>query len=160
MPADMPASARFTAPPKTRKNVNSRPETQPDTTTNATMDAARRRLDAAQGESRPPADDYSTPAAEPAQYPVQYTAAPQQQQQQPQPNPYGSQPQYPNPSQGVQSQTPQQYGDSYGQQYPQPHTEEAYPVTGGHRRLRARDRSAEGPRLRRRRRWLRTGDRR
>ena len=81
--------------------------------------AAERRRAAARaakviGESKPPAEDYATPATEPAQFstpgqPAVFTQPAVQSKQTPAPA-------------SSSSSVPQQNGDSYGQQYPQPRT--------------------------------------
>ena len=103
--------------------------------------AARRRAAAtaaATGQSKPPAEDYATPPTEPAQYTTPARPAPQPPTQY---LPY-------NPQQGsgrvlntqtppANSAPPAQTGDSFGQQYPQPHTGSAATRIRTHARARA-----------------------
>ncbi len=103
-------------------------------------EAAERRRAAARaakltGLSKPPAEDYATPPTEPAQYATPLTATPSQPAVYSQPAVQaGGQAtgQAAVPSEST-STVPQQNGESYGQQYPQPRTE-YQPVT--HSRVR------------------------
>ncbi len=80
------------------------------------------------GTSKPPTDDYSTVQIDAVQYsPAQGQAAAAAQ------NSQVGQPQQGQPPTSNNQQTvPQQSGDSYGQQYPQPHTATATPAHNRH----------------------------
>jgi tetratricopeptide (TPR) repeat protein len=104
--------------------------------------AAERRRAAAHaaaitGQSKPPTEEYATPPTEPAQYtPVPAITAT--------PNVYTQPAQYPtNPGQST-SAVPQQNGDSYGQQYPQPRTGNTGTAVT-HSRVRSRRETAAEP---------------
>ncbi len=102
-------------------------------------EAAERRRAAARaakvtGQSKPPVEEYATPATEPAQYSAPLTTTPSQ------PAVFTQPAQTVVPGEST-SAVPQQNGDSYGQQYPQPRTG-ALPVT--HARVR-RSRPAAAP---------------
>ncbi len=90
-------------------------------------EAAERRRAAARaakvtGQSKPPVEDYATPPTEPAQYSAPLTATPNQPAVFAQPAVQPGQTVTPGDS---TSAVPQQNGDSYGQQYPQPRTASA-----------------------------------
>jgi tetratricopeptide (TPR) repeat protein len=94
-------------------------------------EAAERRRAAARaakvtGQSKPPVEEYATPPTEPAQYVAPLTTTPSQ------PAVFQQPAQSVAPAQST-SAVPQQNGDSYGQQYPQPGTG-SLPVT--HARVR------------------------
>ena len=98
-------------------------------------EAAERRRAAARaakvvGQSKPPVEDYATPPTEPAQYSTPLTATPSQPAVFSQPAITPAQSVVPGES---TSAVPQQNGDSYGQQYPEPRTG-SLPVT--HTRVR------------------------
>jgi len=98
--------------------------------------AAERRRAAARaakvtGQSKPPVEDYVTPPTEPAQYATPVPPPPSLPTVFTQPAAQPRQTAVPSAS---TSAVPQQNGDSYGQQYPQPGTASSQPVT--HARVR------------------------
>lgn len=131
-----PPTRQITRPEVTDVLPTARYSTNPNAKVPATSkaklnaEAAERRRAAAHaakviGQSKPPVEDYATPPTEPAQYSAPLTTAPSQPAVFTQPAPQPGQTAVPSES---TSAVPQQSGDSYGQQYPQPRTA-SQPVT-------------------------------
>jgi tetratricopeptide (TPR) repeat protein len=107
-------------------------------------EAAERRRAAARaakvvGQSKPPVEDYATPPTEPAQYATPLTTTPSQPAVFTQPAVQPGQTAGPGQS---SSPVPQQNGDSYGQQYPQPRTGSESTTPATHERVRRAPRRA------------------
>ena len=118
---DVLPTAKYAPSSKTKSNAS-----RPDLAA-ASAAAARRRAAASAaavtGQSRPPTEDYATPSSEaiPATAPTQTYTKPAQYSTPPAPV-YQNQTVQTNGTSSSTETVPQQNGDSYGQQYPQPRT--------------------------------------